>query len=76
MNTIPQFLNEFLKSQYEENIAKNIINGYSKNRPITLRANTLKTNIDYIKNPLVGYLEPVFTSICARLFGKFCRRLR
>lgn len=50
MNTIPQFLNEFLKSQYEENIAKNIINGYSKNRPITLRANTLKTNIDYIKN--------------------------
>ena len=30
MNTIPQFLNEFLKSQYEENIAKNIINGYSK----------------------------------------------
>ena len=48
MNTIPQFLNEFLKSQYEENIAKNIINGYSKNRPITLRANTLKTNIDYI----------------------------
>ena len=21
-------------------------------------------------------LEPVFTSICARLFGKFCRRLR
>ena len=50
MNTIPQFLNEFLKSQYEENIAKNIINGYSKNRPITLRANTLKTKIDYIKN--------------------------
>ena len=50
MNTIPQFLNEFLKSQYEENIAKNIINGYSKNRPITLRATTLKTNIDYIKN--------------------------
>lgn len=50
MNTIPQFLNEFLKSQYEENIAKNIINGYSKNRPVTLRANTLKTNIDYIKN--------------------------
>ena len=50
MNTIPQFLNEFLKSQYEENIAKNIIKGYSKNRPVTLRANTLKTNIDYIKN--------------------------
>ena len=21
-------------------------------------------------------VEPVFTSICARLFGKFCRRLR
>ena len=52
MNTIPQFLNEFLKSQYEENIAKNIINGYSKNRPITLRANTLKTNIDYIKRKI------------------------
>ena len=27
-----------------------IIKGYSQKRPITLRANTLKTNIDYIKN--------------------------
>ncbi len=30
MNTIPQFLNEFLKSQYEENIAKNIIMATAK----------------------------------------------
>ena len=30
----------------------------------------------HFNRSLYQILEPVFTSICARLFGKFCRRLR
>ena len=50
INTIPEFLYHFLIEQYGENLTNTIINGYSQKRPITLRANTLKTNIEYIKN--------------------------
>lgn len=50
MNTIPQFLYNFLLNQYDKNIIENIINGYTQNRPLTLRVNTLKTNIEYIEN--------------------------
>ena len=49
-NNIPEFLYNMLIYQYGENISNKIIKGYSQKRPITLRANTLKTNIDYIKN--------------------------
>ena len=49
-NNIPEFLYNMLIYQYGENISNKIIKGYSQKRPVTLRANTLKTNISYIKN--------------------------
>jgi len=49
---IPQFFNEMLLKQYGEEIANNIIEGYSKQRLVTLRVNTIKTNKEQIKNKL------------------------
>lgn len=49
-NNIPEFLYNMLIYQYGENISNKIVKGYSQKRPVTLRANTLKTNISYIKN--------------------------
>ena len=49
INNIPEFLYYFLLEQYGENLTNTIINWYSQKRPITLRANTLKTNIEHIK---------------------------
>ena len=46
---IPYFLNEMLIKQYGEKLAKQIVNGYSKDRPVTLRVNTLKSNVQDIK---------------------------
>ena len=43
---IPQFLIEMLNNQYGENIKNKIIEGFSKNRPVTFRINTLKTTVD------------------------------
>ena len=51
-HNIPEFLLELLVKQYGEDITKSILKEYSSNRPITLRANTLKTTINYIKNTL------------------------
>lgn len=51
-HNIPEFLLELLLKQYGKNTTKSILKGYSNNRPITLRANTLKTSINYIKNTL------------------------
>ena len=50
MNDIPNFLYPLLLQQYGETLTNKILEGYSKKRPITLRANTLKTNITYVKN--------------------------
>ena len=47
---IPNFLYEKLIKQYGEELTNKIIDGYSKNRPVTLRVNTLKSNIENIKN--------------------------
>ena len=47
---IPTFLYNLLQKQYGENLTNTIIDGYSLKRPITLRANTLKTNIQNIKD--------------------------
>ena len=49
---IPDFLLERLNKQYGEEITYKIIEGYSKNRPVTLRVNTLKTTIQDIKSKL------------------------
>lgn len=51
-NQIPQFFKDMLSKQYGEEIAKNIIEGYSKQRLVTLRANTIKSNKEDIKNRL------------------------
>ena len=47
---IPTFLYNLLQKQYGENLTNTVIDGYSLKRPITLRANTLKTNIQNIKD--------------------------
>ena len=49
---IPDFLNEKLLKQYGEEWTEKIIEGYSKNRQVTLRVNTLKNNMQNIKNTL------------------------
>lgn len=51
-NTIPSFLYDILLNEYGEDILKKIIDGYSKRRNVTLRVNTLKSNINYIKTVL------------------------
>lgn len=49
---IPDFLEEMLQAQYGEKITKKIIEGYSKKRKVTLRVNTIKSNIEKAKNIL------------------------
>lgn len=49
---IPDFLEEMLQAQYGEKITKKIIEGYSKKRKVTLRVNTIKSNIEKVKNIL------------------------
>lgn len=49
---IPQFLNEMLLKQYGEEITNKIIEGYTKQRLVTLRVNTIKTTTESIKNNL------------------------
>ena len=50
---IPEFLKEMLVQQYGEDIVQKIAQGYLCNRPVTLRANTIKTNIETVKNNLI-----------------------
>ena len=49
---IPEFLNKMLIEQYGEEIANKIIDGYSKQRYVTLRANTIKATNEEIKKEL------------------------
>jgi len=51
-NQIPQFLKEMLSKQYGEDLTNKIIEGYSKQRLVTLRVNTIKTNKENIKQKL------------------------
>lgn len=51
-NTIPEFLYKKLTSQYGEEKTKEILDGYSKKRLVTLRVNTIKTTVQEIKNTL------------------------
>lgn len=48
-NQIPQFFKEMLLVQYGEETTNKIIEGYSKQRLVTLRINTIKSNKDYVK---------------------------
>ena len=49
---MPEFLNELLAQQYNEETINKILSGYKSNRKVTLRVNTLKTNAKNIKNIL------------------------
>ena len=49
---ILKFLYEMLIEQYGNDITNEIIDGYSKERLVTLRVNTIKTNVDDIKKKL------------------------
>ena len=52
MGSIPEFLINMLNSQYGENMANKIIEGYAKVRYTTIRVNTLKSNLNAIKGKL------------------------
>ena len=52
MNEIPDFLNKLLIEQYGQNITNQIIEGYSCIRKSTFRVNTLKADLDEIKQIL------------------------
>ena len=47
-NKLPQFLIEELNKQYGEEIANKIIDGYAQNREVSLRVNTLKSNLENV----------------------------
>lgn len=49
---IPQFFKEMLITQYGEDLADKIMEGYIMQRPVTLRINTIKSNKEIIKNKL------------------------
>ena len=51
---LPEFLKIKLKEQYGEEITKRIIEGYSKKRKVTLRVNTLKSNLEKIEKELIS----------------------
>lgn len=65
LNKVPDFLYKLLLEQYGERITNNIIQGYLEKRPVTLRVNTLKTNVDNIKKALnesnIKYREVVWS---------------
>lgn len=49
---VPEFLEKLLIEQYETEIAENIIFNLMKPKKVTLRVNTIKSNVDEIKNVL------------------------
>ena len=49
---IPEFLEKLLQEEYGNELTNKIIDGYSKKRFVTLRVNTIKTNISKIKEVL------------------------
>ena len=51
-NQIPQFFKDMLLEQYGEEIAEKIMNGYTSKRVVTLRVNTIKTDMETVKNKL------------------------
>lgn len=49
---VPEFLKEKLKAQYGEELAERILKGYTRERPVTFRVNTLKATDGKIKKCL------------------------
>ena len=52
INNIPQFLYYTFLKEYGQDLTNQILYGYSSNRPTTFRVNTLKVNVEYIKEKL------------------------
>ena len=53
-NNICQFLYELLLKQYGKDNTNKIIEGYFKDRQVTIRVNTLKSDIGIVKNKLIN----------------------
>lgn len=49
---VPDFLQNKLIRQYGEDLFQKILSGYREDRFVTLRVNTLKTNVDFVKDLL------------------------
>ena len=49
---VPAFLKEMLERQYGNQLTEEIIDGYSQERKVTLRVNTLKSHTEEIENGL------------------------
>ena len=49
---IPMFLQEILMKQYGQDLTNKILDGYNQNRKTTLRVNTIKTDINKVRNIL------------------------
>ena len=58
---IPDFLKNMLTAQYGEADTARIMDGYTRRRPVTLRANTLKTDAAHVRDRLsaagIGWRE-------------------
>ena len=51
-NKIPDFFYEMLKKQYKQEDIKRIFKGLSQKRKVSFRINTLKSDVETIKNKL------------------------
>lgn len=49
---LPDFFKTMLEKQYGQEVSLDIINSYTKQRPLTLRVNTIKSNIQEIEENL------------------------
>ena len=53
-NKLPEFLIKKLNKQYGEELFSKILNGYKEKRVVTLRVNTLKSNVQKVKEELTA----------------------
>jgi len=53
-NKLPEFLIKKLNKQYGEELFSNILSGYKERRVVTLRVNTLKSNIQKVQEELIA----------------------
>lgn len=54
MQKIPDFFKEILNSQYGESVTNQIIDGLQE-RVVTLRVNTIKSNVESVKETLTNF---------------------
>ena len=52
-NKLPNFLIKKINQQYGEELCSKVLSGYKENRVVTLRVNTLKSNIQKIQEELI-----------------------